>query len=740
MSLIKYPFKYISKGTDRIAARISKPVGSNSRNRPQASKPVDEIQNFIEARFICLHEACWRIFNFPIHHREPAVQIVAVHLENMQLMKFRGKHLTYLDFPSEFVWYQTPKTWKHRANINKPSIERISYIHPAFGEAFFLRMLLCHQKGCTSFADIRTVNQVEHQTYRSDCEAAGLLGNDKEWTIALEEASVSGIASQLRSLFAHILVYCIVSNSVALWEKHWKIMSDDIPLRAAASLKMEKLYINNEDLHNYVLYEVEILLNQCGKTISDFALPSLPDDLLLDLANRLIMEERNYDLESLDSERIPLESRMTAKQKTIYELVRDASLNKKIELVFVYGHGGTGKTFLWKAIITGLRVNGKIVLAVASSEIASLLLPSGRTAHSRFKLPIDLTDESMCNVNKNTQMDKLIESTDLIVWDEAPMNNKRCFEVLDRSLRDILGNKNSPFGGKSLILGGDFKQTLPEFKVFVLTENMRLMQPGLTQSEKETNDAFSTWLLDIGNGQIGTRDLEDPNLNAAELHQKVIVCSKNDAADTINKLVIDMVDGPVTTYASYYTATPQGNDGGESELLYPTEYLNMLNYPGLPPHLLELKTGIPAILLRNINVAGNLCNGTRMIITQLLSKSVEAEIITGTRVGEKVFFPRMNLIHKEPTLPYVLKRQQFLLKVSYAMTINKSQGQSLNKIGVYLPKPIFGHGQLYVALSRATSPDGLKILIRQHEGQKRWHSLHQAIDIGLSLQEITGSG
>ncbi|XP_071726839.1 uncharacterized protein [Rutidosis leptorrhynchoides] len=419
MSLIKYPFKYISKGTDRIAARISKPVGSNSRNRPQASKPVDEIQNFIDARFICLHEACWRIFNFPIHHREPAVQIVAVHLENMQLMKFRGKHLTYLDFPSEFVWYQTPKTWKHRANINKPSIERISYIHPAFGEAFFLRMLLCHQKGCTSFADIRTVNQVEHQTYCSDCEAAGLLGNDKEWTIALEEASVSGIASQLRSLFAHILVYCIVSNSVALWEKHWKIMSDDIPLRAAASLKMEKLYINNEDLHNYVLYEVEILLNQCGKTISDFALPSLPDDLLLDLANRLIMEERNYDLESLDSERIPLESRMTAKQKTIYEL----------------------------AIITGLRVNGKIVLAVASSEIASLLLPSGRTAHSRFKLLIDLTDESMCNVNKNTQMAKLIESTDLIVWDEAPMNNKRCFEVLDRSLRDILGNKNSPFGG-----------------------------------------------------------------------------------------------------------------------------------------------------------------------------------------------------------------------------------------------------------------------------------------------------
>ncbi|XP_071687955.1 uncharacterized protein [Rutidosis leptorrhynchoides] len=178
-----------------------------------------------------------------------------------------------------------------------------------------------------------------------------------------------------------------------------------------------------------------------------------------------------------------------------------------------------------------LRARGKIVLALASSGIASLILPSERTAHSQFKFPLDLTDESMCNIKKNTQMAKLIESTDLIIWDEAPMNDKSCFKALDKSLREIRDNNEAPFRGKSLILEGDFKQTLPVkkngskseilaacittsymwrgFKVFVLTQNMRLVQPGLSASEKARNEELSRWILSLGNGHVGTPDLED---------------------------------------------------------------------------------------------------------------------------------------------------------------------------------------------------------------------------------------
>ncbi|XP_071714826.1 uncharacterized protein [Rutidosis leptorrhynchoides] len=422
---------------------------------------------------------------------------------------------------------------------------------------------------------------------------------------------------------------------------------------------------------------------------------------------------------------------MKLKQKLVYDLITRSSYAKSTELIFVYGHGGTGKTFLWKAIITALRARGKIVLAVASSGIASLLFPSGQTAHSRIKLPMVLTDELMCNVKKNTQMAKLLQKTDLIMWDEAPMNNRRCFEALDRSLRDILDNNDVVFGGMSVILGGDFKQTLPIKKKG--RRKIYWMPPLLAHicgSPDEQDPENARWVkipdeYCIPDNEDGLANLISfiypreslQNPTAVELQQKAIACPKNDAADAINKTIVDMVDGPIKTYHSLDTATPHGNDGCESELLYPVKYLNTLNFPCLLPHALELKIGVPAILLRNVNVGGGLCNGTRMIVTQLLSKSVECEIITGTRVGQKVFLPRMGLVYKDSALPYILKRQQLPIKLSYAMIINKSHGQSISKIGVYLSKPIFGHGQLYVALSRATSRDGLRLLIKEHENQ-----------------------
>nr|GEV80540.1 DNA helicase [Tanacetum cinerariifolium] len=280
----------------------------------------------------------------------------------------------------------------------------------------------------------------------------------------------------------------------------------------------------------------------------------------------------------------------------------------------------------------------------------------------------------------------------------------------------------------------------PKFKVYTLLENMRLHQLETTKVERIHIQNFSNWLLNVGNGTIGVPDETDPEntfaihippelcisdsdaalvdliefiydektlqaLTPKDLQKKSNRLSKNEDADMINAEILALVNHQKHLYLNFDEAVPHGNDGGETKLLYPAEYLNSLNFAGFPPHRLELKVGALIILLQNINISGGLCNGTRLIVTQLLSKVIEARIITGIRISEKVFLPRIPLINRDLQLPFIFKRKQFPIKLSYAMTINKRQRQSLERIGVFLPQPVFAHGQLYVALSRATSPE-----------------------------------
>ena len=119
-------------------------------------------------------------------------------------------------------------------------------------------------------------------------------------------------------------------------------------------------------------------------------------------------------------------------------------------------------------------------------------------------------------------------------------------------------------------------------------------------------------------------------------------------------------------------------------------------------------------MLRNINLSDGLCNGTRLKVKELLQYCICAEIITGNNSGNTVLLPRIDLNTPKDELPFEMKRRQFPIRLGYAMTINKSQGQTFNKVRVYLPAPVFSHGQLYVALSRVTTEKSLKIYIKNN--------------------------
>ncbi|KAL6544062.1 hypothetical protein OROGR_010559 [Orobanche gracilis] len=117
------------------------------------------------------------------------------------------------------------------------------------------------------------------------------------------------------------------------------------------------------------------------------------------------------------------------------------------------------------------------------------------------------------------------------------------------------------------------------------------------------------------------------------------------------------------------------------------------------------------MLLRNIDQGAELCNGTRLIVTKLGKLVVEAKMLTGKYAEEMVYIPRTIMSPTDLTkFPVKFQRRQFPLAVCFAMTINKSQGQSLANVGLYIPKPVFSHGQLYVAFSIVTTKKGLKVL------------------------------
>jgi ATP-dependent DNA helicase PIF1 len=127
---------------------------------------------------------------------------------------------------------------------------------------------------------------------------------------------------------------------------------------------------------------------------------------------------------------------------------------------------------------------------------------------------------------------------------------------------------------------------------------------------------------------------------------------------------------------------------------YPQEFLNTLTPNRLPPHVLKLKIGCPIILLRNLDPANGLCNGTRLVVRGCQRNSIDAKIVLGQHAGKRVFLPRIPLCPSDDEMfPFQFKRKQFPIRLSFAMTVNKSRGQTIPNVGVYLPAPVFSHGQ-----------------------------------------------
>ena len=343
---IKYVYKYVHKGADVSTVTIGTELDK------------DEISQFINARTIDPYDAHWRIQGYKVQERQPAVMKLAIHTEDQQNVCFReghaeqavenikpttlmayfklnqedseAKHIKYQDIPEYYTWDTSKHEWNKRkrqpTDMKVPrTIGRVSNVLPIQGEKFYLRMLLNHKTGATSFSDMKVLNGTEYSTYKDVCLEMGLLEDDGEWLISMEEVSKYGVSGQIRATFAIILQYCQPTKPRILYDKFLAFMSEDFIHKMKKEGGKDKLDEGEMvEISNCVLRALDSELGQMGNSLANFPeLPTPPPESDNEKVARVMIEE-TFNKADQDKIVLKLEPFLSPGQAEVCEAVYQA--------------------------------------------------------------------------------------------------------------------------------------------------------------------------------------------------------------------------------------------------------------------------------------------------------------------------------------------------------------------------------------------------------------------------------
>ena len=697
----------------------------------QVNVELNEIQSYLSGRLLSCSEATFRILGLRLHQEWPSVERLHMHLPldhavvfnpvadddeiEEQLPRATSKLLQwfalnerdqcarqwrYVDIPEHYVWSKSDHMWKPRVR-DRVSIGRLPTVCGYNAELQALRMILNVARGAQSFLDLLTVHGHIYPSFRDAAQAAGVMEDDCEAiTVFSEMARVGVSVNTLREQFCAVLVHCAPSNPVELFN----MFSADMIYGEVTEQSCNEA-LRDIDRIMRVTYGQSLCDAQFGFNID---VGNDEDIFMPPIAN---LQPNNVLLEQLG----PL---LSADQQAAVSTVMASVHHQEGFNVFgVFCSAGTGKTLFANYMACSLRAEGRVVACVAASALAASLLEGGHTAHHALHIPIPANDATFCSFSSAER--SIIMNADLLIWDEASMISKNIADTVDRSFRDIM-NCNLPFGGKTVVFIGDFKQLLPvvrggrgenhtlhrcdwwrSIRLLQFHHNWRACQ----------NAEFAAMLEAVGSGSMTnvpipeesrvvdfdelTQRVFGRNLLQSDVNAMVLTLTLQDA-DVINDHCIQVMGGcDREAHAADTFVDCRHPD------MYPREIVSGMRMPGVPPSCLKLKLGCRYMIVKNM--LKTVFNGVRcQLVAFAGSRCVFIKLISGPGSGTTMLLPAcvFNISPDQSGLPFLIRRRQLPMIIAFAVTVHKAQGQTLSKVGLYVTHEFFAHGQLYTALSR----------------------------------------
>ena len=608
-----------------------------------------------------------------------------------------------------------------------------------------------------SYKDCRTVNGILYPTFQQAALERNLVTDVNDALICFQQSLGLATPHELRSLFSILTINGFPTL----------IIYNNELMRKELMLDWLNEGINLNQANNNLLKDIQHRLSLEDKTPEMYGFKSPPRQ-----DTELEREKNLYDpfLEAQKLEHLETQYENNIDQKRLFDTIISAVDLGKKDFFFIDGPGGTGKTTVIKKIVTKLRAEGKIVQICASTTLAATLYENAMTAHSLFKFPVEDDDqkdseERTCCKLENTERLELLQNTHVIIWDEFVSNNKDLFEAVQRELHMC---KNLIF-----ICAGDFRQILPvvkkgsepeciaacisssiywpQFKILRLKINMRLSLNTFNVDLNAPNfikqKEYADSILAIGEGRnhnhaiiLNTDStgsifkvglpmmkyfLDDqiefalswlyPNgFNIHDMQKTCILSSTNSSVDSWNE-IIQKINPEQQIYhlPSHDYLCDVDDPFGYLACCLNEDVLNTFNANGVPKHILKLKINDICIVTRSLK-SGNISTNSRVRIIAISSHVIKAELLSDS--NRIVLIPKIRFKFKlDYGESYQMMRCQFPLRLAYCMTYNKSQSQTFTRILLDVINEPFTHGHLYVAMSRITNCENIRLLITKDQ-------------------------